>query len=311
MATGGALPEGHPPVERPTLPDDVKQFIATLVEEAERTPGSVEAWTKLAEVQYRAARIDPSYYEAALNSYGHLQEIEPGNADALRGLANVRYDKQQYVSARPYFEQYLELRPDDHAAQTDLATVRMHLGEVDEAIAGYREIIAANPTFVQAHYNLGVALHRTGDDQGAIDAFRHAKEITTDDSVRARIDVIMGQLGGVQQNMPATAGAARGTAPAVASATRTPFQESVETFFTTHQIVGPKLVAVEWAAPTDATVKVRDFPMTAMPPFAREKFTSRVRAALGEAKEAGGVSGAVSVAITDDATGTVMETVQE
>jgi len=212
-ATDAGLPDGHPPVERPALPDDVKQFIATLVEETEHTPDSVEAWTRLSEVQYRAARIEPSYYEAALESYRHLQEIDAGNADALRGLANVHYDKQQYVSARPYFEQYLEVRPDDHAARTDLATVRMHLGEVDEAIASYREIIAANPTFVQAHYNLGVALHRTGDDQASTEAFRHAREISTDDRVRARIDLILGQLGGPEPDEQGAAVTDGGAAP--------------------------------------------------------------------------------------------------
>jgi tetratricopeptide (TPR) repeat protein len=305
----GSLPEGHPPVEPLSVPEDVKQFIATLAEETARQPKDAAAWTKLAEVQYRAARIDPTYYAAALGSYRHLHEIDPGNADAVRGLANVHYDRQEYASARPYFEEYLKVRPDDRAAQTDLATVRMNLGEVDEAIAGYREIIAADPTFLQAHYNLGVALHRTGDDAGAIDAFRRAKEVTTDERVRARVDLILGQLG-------AGAAEAAGTTPVEAAPSagqpeRTPFQQAVETFFRGHQIIGSKVVTIEWPGPTTAAVNVRDFPMSAMPPFAREKFTSRMRDALRQAKESTGTSGAAEVAITDAATKAVMETMRE
>ncbi len=308
--TPDSLPEGHPPVEQLSVPEDVKQFIATLAEETARQPRDAAAWTKLAEVQYRAARIDPTYYAAALGSYRHLREIDPGNADAIRGLANVHYDRQEYASARPFFEQYLKVRPDDRAAETDLATVRMNLGEVPEAIAGYREIIAADPTFVQAHYNLGVALHRTGDDAGAVAAFRRAKEVTTDERVRARIDLILGQRGGVGVAAAADTVPAEAT-PGTGDSARTPFQQAVETFFRSHQIVGPKVVTIEWPGPISAVVNVRDFPMSAMPPFAREKFTSRVHEALRQAKENTGTSGATEVAITDAATKAVMDTMRE
>ena len=306
--TAGSLPEGHPPVEPLSVPEDVKQFIATLAEETARQPEDAAAWTKLAEVQYRAARIDPTYYAAALGSYRHLHEIDPGNAEAVRGLANVHYDRQEYASARPYFEQYLKVRPDDRAAQTDLATVRMNLGEVDEAIAGYREIIAADPTFLQAHYNLGVALHRAGDNAGAVDAFRRAKEVTTDERVRARVDLILGQLGAGTAEAGTTPAA---TAPSAGGAERTPFQQAVETFFRSHQIIGSKVVTIEWSGPTTAAVNVRDFPMSAMPPFARDKFTGRMRDAIRQAKESTGTSGAAEIAITDAATKAVMETMRE
>ena len=58
-------------------------------------------------------------------------------------------------------------------------------------------------------------------------------------------------------------------------------------------------------------LNVRDFPMSAMPPFARDKFTGRMRDAIRQAKESTGTSGAAEIAITDAATKAVMETMRE
>jgi Flp pilus assembly protein TadD len=320
-AAPDALPEGHPPVDQLTLPDDIKKFIADLVAETEKQPNDVAAWSRLSQVQYRAAQIDSSYRTAALASFQQVLEIEPGNPEAIRGVANVQYDLGNYRDALPHFEKVVALKPDDEGAQTDLATVRMHIGDVERAIADYRRIIAANPTLVQAHYNLGIALHQQGDDAGALAAFKGARDATTDDRVRERIAQAIAQLEGKPlaaasdpAARPPGAGGDR-PAPGAAAAPVTPgataYQQTIERFFRTHEIVGPKVAAIEWPAPTSARVVVRDFPMSAMPPFARTKFTTRIRDALREAKSANGVSGAVVVEIVDGGSGTVMEQVSE
>jgi tetratricopeptide (TPR) repeat protein len=188
---------------------------------------------------------------------------------------------------------------------------------VDRAIGEYRRIIAANPPFVQAHYNLGVALHQVGDDEGALAAFRTAREVATDAGVRERIDRVVAELqptaAAAAPDAVPSSGPAAGGEPAADStrAAGSAFQESVERFFRTHEIVGAKVVRVEWPAPLRGRVVVRDFPMAAMPPFARTKFTSRVTEALREAKRAGATAGTVEVAIVDAATGSVMETVTD
>jgi cytochrome c-type biogenesis protein CcmH/NrfG len=318
-AGGGELPEGHPPLEQLAIPDDVKTFITDLVGTAQAQPNDIALWTRLSQVQYRAAQIDSSYYPAALQAFQHVLELEPDNPDAVRGVANVHYDLGDYQKALPSFERYLTLRPDDPGARTDLATVRLHVGDVDRAIAEYREVIAANPSFVQAHYNLGIALHQGGRHDEALAAFRRAREVATDDRIRARVDQIIAQMESPAGTTPvaASAGPAGSTAtgsaaaPAATAGGGNAFQERVERFFRTHEIVGPKVVRVEWPAPESARVVVKDFPMTAMPPFARTKFTSRITETLGEAKAAGGIAGSVQVEIVDGATGTVMETVTE
>jgi Flp pilus assembly protein TadD len=317
-ADAGTLPEGHPQI---ALPADVKTFISDLAAEADRKPNDTTTWGRLSQVQYRAAQIDSSYYPAALKAFQHILEIEPDDPDAIRGIANVQYDLGNYQSALPHFERYLRLRPDDAGAQTDLATVRLHLGEVDRAIGEYRKIIAANPPFVQAHYNLGVALHQTGNDAEALAVFRKAREVATDASVRERIDRVIAQLqpaspeAAAAETTPgapaAPADGGRERAPGTVPASGSAFQQSVERFFRTHEIVGPKVVRVEWPGPLKARVVVSDFPMSAMPPFARTKFTSRITEALGTAKSESGTTGTAEAEIVDAASGSVMETVRQ
>ena len=191
---GATLPEGHPPIDRLELPEDVRTFIDNLAAEAEKRPRDATAWERLSEVQHRAARVDRSYYEDAIESYRHLLELAPESTTALRGLAGIYYDLGKYGDARPYLEKYLTLQPNDPGARTDLATVRLRLGEVEQAITDYRGVIAANPGFIQAHLNLGVALHETGNDSGALEALRRAKEVATDEPMRARIEGLISQM---------------------------------------------------------------------------------------------------------------------
>jgi hypothetical protein len=191
---GAVLPEGHPPIDRLALPEDVRTFIDNLAAEAEKRPRDATAWERLSEIQERAARVDGSYYLDAIESYRHLLELAPENTKALRGLAGIYYDLGKYGSARPYLEKYLTLQPNDPGARTDLATVRLRLGDVEQAIADYRGIIETNPGFIQAYLNLGVALHETGNDREALEALRRAREVATDEPMRARVERLIAQL---------------------------------------------------------------------------------------------------------------------
>jgi len=47
-------------------------------------------------------------------------------------------------------------------------------GDRDGAIFGYRQALELNPSNPLAHYDLGVALEKTGDHQGAFEEYRAA-----------------------------------------------------------------------------------------------------------------------------------------
>lgn len=293
---------GAEATNRVPLPDQAKAFITDLTAQAKQKPDDVETWMKLAQVNARAAQLDPSYQTDAINAFDHVLALDPKNADALRGVANMHYDRDDHQKAIPAFEKYLALRPDDPSARTDLGTMYLYSGQPERAIATYQDVIKKNPTFVQAHYNLAVTYHGQGKDQDALTELEVARGVASDDPVRKQIDDMIASLKGGSR--PAPPEAAAKTAGA-----GSPFQAAVEEAFRAHPIMGPRIVRFEWGAPASGRVLVRNFPMAGMPPEVREKFTGRLAEQLRTAEAAHPVDGPVRVEIADAADGSIMATV--
>ena len=297
-----AMPPDHPEVIE--IPEQAKAFIADLESKAKERPNDAETWKRLALVTARAAQVDPAYQDRALSTFAHALEIAPRDADVLRGAANLRYDRNEHREAIGLFERYLALRPDDNGARTDLGTMYFHAGDSDRAIAIYREVLAKDPSFLQAHYNLAITYHRNGDQAAALAALEAARGLAKEDAVRAQIDQAIASVKG-GTGTPA----GQPTPPPAAAAAGTPFQRQVEEAFRGHPIMGPKIVRFEWTGAAAGRVMLQNFPMAAMPPEVREKFTTRLTETVRSAATANDVSGPARVELADVSSGTVMATV--
>jgi tetratricopeptide (TPR) repeat protein len=285
---------------RTELPAEVKSFIAELVAKAKEKPGDVDTWSRLAQVNARAAQLDAAYQPDAIAAFEHVLELEPKNADALRGLANVYYDRDDHQKAIPVYERYLALRPDDLSARTDLGTMYLYAGQPERSIATYQGVIKTNPSFLQAHYNLAITYHGRGNDDGALKELETARGLATEDGVRKQIDDMIASLKGERPAAPA---------PSPSDAGRSPFQAAVETAFRSSPILGERIVRFEWSAPGSGRTVVRNFPMEAMPADVREKFTKRLAQEVRSAQGAHPVEGPVRLELADETSGKVMATV--
>jgi cytochrome c-type biogenesis protein CcmH/NrfG len=306
-----AAPAPPPAEQQPAkveIPAEVKSFIADLTTKAKGKPNDVDAWLKLAQVNGRAAQLDPAYQQDAMGAFEHVLDLEPQNAEALRGLANVHYDRDDHQKAIPLYEKYLALRPDDASARTDLATMYLYSGQAERAIAMYKDVIRDNPSFVQAHYNLAVTYHGQGDDTAALKELDVARGLATEDGVRKQIDDMIASLKAMPPGGTApVAPTAAATAPP--DGTRAPFQGAVEQAFRASPIMGGRIVRFEWTSPSSGRVLVRNFPMEAMPAEVREKFTTRLAQEVRTARESHPVDGAIRLEITDADSGKLMAAV--
>jgi predicted TPR repeat methyltransferase len=327
-AETGGMPAGHPPT---TLPDEAKKFIAGLVEKAAAAPDDVAAWKSLAQVQARAAEVDPSYAAAAVDSYKHVLGLAPDDDEAIHGLANLYYDRQEFAAAAEQYERYLKAHPDDPSVRTDLATTYLYQRQFDRAVATYQEVITAHPDFLQAHFNLGLAYEAMGKRDQALASLATARGLATDEPTRAQIDKITAQLkgepargprmgpapgagadGGGSTGAGAAASGARpdagGAAPgSSAMAQATDFRGAVEAGLRGHPILGPKITAIDWPSPTQARVSIANFPMQSMPEFARNLFRARLETILDDAKTRFGTTGETSIDLVDATSGASME----
>jgi tetratricopeptide (TPR) repeat protein len=302
-APGAGLPEGHPKVAT-TLPQEAKDFITDLAARTKEKPDDAAAWARLGQVYYRAAQLDAAYFAEAQAAFEHVLDLDPRNADALRGMANVHYDRDHHKEAIAFYERYLAQRPDDLGARTDLGTMYLSAGDAPRALAAYQDVLGRDPSFMQAHYNLAVLFHQKGDDAGALAELNRARGLATEDGVRRQIDEMIAALPGTAPG-PATPGAPAAPAGAAPSA----FQTSIERALREHPIMGPKIVRFEWSGPGEGRAVVQNFPMEAMPPAVREKFTARLADTMRQAKSANTVDGPIRLEIADASSGAVMATV--
>lgn len=80
-------------------------------------------------------------------------EENPGDADALRLLANMNYDISNWQRAAELYTRYLELRPRDVDVMTDLGATYRFLGDPRRALAQFQEIRELAPDHWQSRYN--------------------------------------------------------------------------------------------------------------------------------------------------------------
>src|SRR6185436_9893014 len=189
------LPADHPKVPI-QIPAEVKTFIDDLAKKASAAPEDVATWGRLAQVYYRSAQIDPSYYDKARSAFEHVLDIDKSNADALRGLGSIHFELDEPTEAIALYDRYLVLKPDDQTVRTALGASYAAAGDLDKAIAIFRDVIKKKPDAWPAHYYLGVSLDQQGDRAAGLAAVKTARELATEDTVKAQIDQTLERMGG-------------------------------------------------------------------------------------------------------------------
>src|SRR5271170_368050 len=335
----GGLPPGHPTVE---LPTEARSFVDKIERDANARPKDVVAWNKFGAVAMRAAMFDQSYYGKAQDAYGHVLKLDPDNLDALRGIGDIDYDKQLYDEAIAAYEHYLKKKPDDPEVRTDLGTMYLYTGNADQAVVQYKKAIASKPGFFQAYYNMGIAYAQENQADEAAATLKQALTLAPDDTARDQVKQLIAKLNGApaasasnQAASAATASApssqkqaaaakspaaASSAAASVAMAKASPaapasaeddFHDAVEEMIRGLPIAGPKVTSVEWPDKLKAKVLMDNFPMDQMPPFAKTKFESDLKAGIDTAKKDNKIDSPVEVNIVDSASGKVMETITQ
>ena len=304
-STGNAqLPSDHPPLPQPeTVPDKVREVIVRMQTLAGEQPENTDAWKQLAFVLYRAGQVETKYLEEAVSAYQHVLDQNNDDIDALRGLGNIAYDRNEPEQALRYYKRVLEFEPKDKGVRTDVGTMLLAANRSTEAIDTYLGVLQEDPTFFQAQFNLAIAYRAAGRTDLALAALHRAVELAPDDASRTRVRSLLAHVD------------PKGGNPATSSGSGAPgqstFRQAVEAVFRSHPIVGPRIDAINWTSDTKASVVLREFPMAGMPPMVREKFTQRMRSGIRESKKRFSSNDTVEITLTDVASGDVMATIVE
>ncbi|MBV8054937.1 MAG: tetratricopeptide repeat protein [Deltaproteobacteria bacterium] len=300
------LPPGHPAIQ---LPKEARDFIYSIARKAEANPRDIKAWDRYADVCFRAASFDSSYYAKSASAYAHVLKLDPDDLDALRGIGNIDFDQHKYDEAIAAYEHYLSRKPDDADVRTDLGTMLLSSGSADQAVLQYRKVLEMHPNLFEASFNLGIAYGQMNELDAARTAFEKAKMVAPDADARNRVTQMLAEIGGAA--IPALPGSPRPVGAASGSADSSSFKGAMERMLRDLPIAGPKVASVQWPSATRARVLMDNFPMDQMPPFAAAKFMSDLKSGIGNVKSAHDVRAPVEIDICDAASGRVMQSVTE
>lgn len=120
-------------------------------------------------------------YADAGTLYRHTLQRNPGAWLAAVNLGVIELDTDPRAAAA-HFREALRVQPDIAEAHNNLGHALQKLGDLEGARAGYREAVRLDPELAEAHNNLGNVLYRLGRPAEAADAAAVAVRLAPDNA---------------------------------------------------------------------------------------------------------------------------------
>ena len=89
--------------------------------------------------------------------------------------------------AEAKYREALRVNPFHVESEVSLAMLHGELGDLDRAIALMQEVVARMPRHRDNLFQLGVMLRRAGRPAEALDAFRRARDVNSNDEIEQNI----------------------------------------------------------------------------------------------------------------------------
>lgn len=152
----------------PAQPSDIE----VLHQQLATDPRNADGWFHLSELYERA-----SLYDQQAEALRKVIALRPHMGYAYVKLGTACNRLQEYEEAVASFIEAQKYVPNQPQLYNNLAFSYGKLGKVREEIAALRKAIALRPRYVVAHHNLGMALLKEGDREGARKEVRILRDI--------------------------------------------------------------------------------------------------------------------------------------
>jgi tetratricopeptide (TPR) repeat protein len=162
LEPAAALVEGRIPVAEHLLRQHLKRF-----------PTDVVAIRMLAEVAARLGR-----YRDAETLLVRCLELAPGFSTARHGYALVLQRQDRFADALREVERLLQADPNDTGGRNLKAALLGRLGDVQQSVEIYRQVLDEFPTHPKVWHSYGHALRTAGRQDESIAAYRRTIELS-------------------------------------------------------------------------------------------------------------------------------------
>jgi tetratricopeptide (TPR) repeat protein len=262
----------------------VNQEIMAAQAAALEAPESVEAWSSLVTLVQKQIVSEPQsaepYLSLLVEAMTNLHKLQPENTETIISLADLHFQFRDFEKSEGYYKTALKSRPEDPAILARLASTLSFMQRYDEAIALLQSVLKKEPAHFQARAYLAIALSQKGDFAAAQKEGEMALEHAPSEEAFKRFSGFLEKLqrSASQQNENSN----NSTTPPDQAAQSATIDQAAQSstltdYLKSNPVAGPKITAIE-NADGKLRVLLKNFPMSKMPAFAKEKFFNGIRA---------------------------------
>jgi len=260
--------------------------IKKLRAEAEKTPMEIQGWRSLARViteKLRSAEQPSSQLVfEAIDVLRKILDLDPKDKDALIAMADLSFDQQAFSKAAEFYERYIKLEPNDTNAHARYGSALTFVGKFDQALKELEAITKKDPKHFQAAAYVAITYAQMGKMDIAKEKARSALKLAPNEEARKRFSQFIDQLENADaQPKPENE---RGTLPKPEKALSEEAEKIAEVMKSS-PVAGPKFAGASMEGEGTLILKFSNFPMQQMPPFAKDKFYSGIKAAAAQVEK--------------------------
>lgn len=209
-----------------------------------------------------------------IDTLRNILNLNPEDPDALIAMADISFDQQAFAKAIEFYKKYLEVEKTDLNARSRYASSLTFVGKHEEALAELDSVLKIDPKNFHAHAYTAIAYAQMGKVSEAKKFGQQALDVAPSPEAKKRFSQFLAQLD-TQGEIPHSSSPARDNTKSEAALKDGPIVEYVKN----NQIAGPKYESYELTESNELVLNFKNFPMQAMPPFAKEKFFSSLKEA--------------------------------
>lgn len=191
----------------------------------------------------------------AKQQFGQAINLKEDDPSSLGPFARLSFDAGEFELAYNAYQKYILLAPDDRQAKVEFGLAAIQIGLIEQSLKIFESLLDTDPKSFQAKLGYALALFLAGDKAKLEVQLQEARALSPGEEGMSQIAVLEEKLKTISTSQP------------------------IEEFFARHIIIGPKITRTAKEKST-FYVFVNDFPMSAMPDFAKAKFEQSVKEAI-------------------------------
>jgi len=280
-------------------------------------PDNLDALRGIGDIDY-----DKQQYDEAVAAYEHYLKKKPDDPEVRTDLGTMYLYTGNADQAVVQYKKAISAKPGFFQAYYNMGIAYAQENKPADAVATLKQAIALAPDDT-ARTQVKELLAKLTGAPAASASMQAASAATpsTAKIVAAPAASVAAKSTAASKSTAAASSPAASAAIAAAKSSASPaaaptsgeddFHDALETMVRGLPIAGPKVTTVEWPDKLKAKVFMANFPMDQMPPFAKAKFLTDLKAGIDSAKKDNNISSPVEVNIVDGESGNVMETVTQ